>query len=184
MTLRALCDANVLYPVYLRDVIGESGVSGLFRPLWSDGILDETQHALSRTLPEAGEKFPKIRGFLLEALPDSLVEVPREPVHDFGCWDPDDNLIVAAAVAGKADVLVTFNIRDFPADLFERCGIALATPDEFLSRVFWENEELASLTVSNLLESYVKANIDVKMLAERLHKAGCPNLSRLISLSG
>ena len=181
MALRALCDANVLYPVYLRDVIAESGMSGLFNPLWSNHILDEVQTALSRVLPNAGENFPTIRALLLETFPDSLVLARQTDYDEFGCSDPDDNLIVAAAVVGKADVLMTFNTRDFPSDLFERFGITLATPDEFLSQVFLENEELASFTISNLLESYVKANMDQKLLAERLHKARCPNLSRLIS---
>ena len=181
MTLRALCDANVLYPVYLRDVIAESGMSSLFRPLWSNHILDETQQALSRTLPRAGQHFPRIRALLLTALPDSFVEVPPSTPYDFGCSDPDDNLIVAAAVAGKADVLVTFNTRHFPPNLSEKCGIRLEDPDRFLTGIFSENDELAALTIGNLLASYVNADINAEMLAERLETAGCPALSRVIS---
>lgn len=181
MTLRALCDANVLYPVYLRDVIAESGMSGLFRPLWNNHILDETQQALSRTLPRARQNFPRIRTLLRTTLPDSFVEVSPATPHDFGCSDPDDNLIVAAAIAGKADVLMTFNTRHFPPDLFEKLGIRLEDPDRFLTGIFSENEELAALTIGNLLASYINADINPEMLAERLETAGCPALSRLIS---
>ncbi len=178
MAIRALCDANVLYSVYLRDVIAESGISKLFDPLWSNHILDETQRALSRRLPKAGESFPRIRALLLETFPDSLVNVTSANDYDFGCSDADDNLIVAAAVIGKADALVTFNIKHFPSDLSQRLGITLTTPDHFLTSVFMENQELASLTISNLLESYTQAQMDVEALAKRLSKAGCPDLGK------
>jgi predicted nucleic acid-binding protein len=178
VVLRALFDANVLYSVYLRDVIAESGISKLFDPLWSSHILDETERALMRRLPKAGENFPRIRTLLHETFPDSLVNVTSTNGVDFGCLDPDDNLIVAAAVIGKADALVTFNMKHFPSDLSQRFGINLTTPDHFLNSVFEENQELASVTISNLLESYTQAHMDVETLAKRLSKAGCPNLGK------
>jgi len=176
VVLRALFDANVLYSVYLRDVIAESGISRMFDPLWSNHILDETERALMRRLPKAGENFHRIRTLLHETFPDSLVNVTSTNDVDFGCLDPDDNLIVAAAVIGKADALVTFNIKHFPSDLSQRLGITVTTPDHFLTSVFMENQELASLAISNLLESYTQPQMDVEALAKRLSKAGCSDL--------
>ncbi|HCD4228994.1 TPA: PIN domain-containing protein [Corynebacterium striatum] len=46
--------------------------------------------------------------------------------------DPDDAHVLAAAIQGRADVIVTFNVKDFPRDDLHRYGIDVQTPDEFL----------------------------------------------------
>lgn len=53
--------------------------------------------------------------------------------------DPDDELFVEAAVNGRADALVTFNLGDYlPVD--DRAiplGISICRPGEFLRRLTW-----------------------------------------------
>jgi len=46
--------------------------------------------------------------------------------------DPNDRHVLAAAIACAADVIVTFNINDFPGDTLSPFGIAAVTPDQFL----------------------------------------------------
>ena len=46
------------------------------------------------------------------------------------CSDPDDDIFLEVAVSGKADYIVTRNVRDFPADRFR--GIRILTPEQFL----------------------------------------------------
>jgi predicted nucleic acid-binding protein len=59
----------------------------------------------------------------------SIVE-PAE--HSFGLSDPDDEIYLATAVAGGAKVLVTGNIRHFPARRYH--VVDILTPGEFLTR--------------------------------------------------
>ena len=44
--------------------------------------------------------------------------------------DPDDDLIMEAAIASRSDFIITFNKRDFPDS--QRFGIRCLTPKEFL----------------------------------------------------
>ena len=46
--------------------------------------------------------------------------------------DPNDRHVLAAAIVGHADVIVTRNLRDFPDEALEPYGIEAQHPDEFM----------------------------------------------------
>jgi hypothetical protein len=46
--------------------------------------------------------------------------------------DPDDRHVLAAAIHGRADVIITMNLRDFPPDIIGSFGIEVQHPDEFV----------------------------------------------------
>jgi hypothetical protein len=46
--------------------------------------------------------------------------------------DPDDRHVLAAAIRGRADVIVTANLKDFPAESLAPFGIDAQHPDEFI----------------------------------------------------
>ena len=50
--------------------------------------------------------------------------------------DPDDRHVLAAAIKGRADLIVTFNLKDFPGYGLDRWGIEAQHPDEFLMHQF------------------------------------------------
>jgi hypothetical protein len=49
--------------------------------------------------------------------------------------DPDDRHVLAAAIVAEADVIVTYNLRDFPNDSLDRYKIEAQHPDEFVHRL-------------------------------------------------
>jgi predicted nucleic acid-binding protein len=51
--------------------------------------------------------------------------------YDRWLRDPDDHPIMATALAGRVDYLVTWNIQDFPPK-HRFAGITILTPDAFL----------------------------------------------------
>jgi putative PIN family toxin of toxin-antitoxin system len=62
-----------------------------------------------------------------------------EPVRLAFLWrpmsrDPNDDMVLETAVNGSADVLATFNVRDF-ADAAERFGVSVLKPGEVVMRL-------------------------------------------------
>jgi putative PIN family toxin of toxin-antitoxin system len=62
-----------------------------------------------------------------------------EPVEVHFQWrpqsrDPNDEMVLEAAINGRADALVTYNVRDFAA-AGERFGVPVLSPSELLKKV-------------------------------------------------
>jgi hypothetical protein len=43
--------------------------------------------------------------------------------------------VLAAAICGNAEVIVTFNKKDFPPDILREFGVETQHPDEFISHL-------------------------------------------------
>jgi predicted nucleic acid-binding protein len=109
MTFSVVLDTCVLYPAYLRDTLLRLAEAGLFRPLWSAGILDE----LDRNLVEAGIPAQTVQRLVTEmrtAFDDAEV-VSYEPLIATMTCDHKDRHVLAAAVCAGADTLVTSTSR-------------------------------------------------------------------------
>ena len=96
-------------------------VEGLYRPLWSDAILEELHEHETLKLVKRGVPWPDAERrahHLLEqmrrAFDDALVGGWEPLDGSFGLPDPNDEHVVAAAVMGGASVIVTDNLKHFP----------------------------------------------------------------------
>jgi predicted nucleic acid-binding protein len=93
-----------------------------------EAICSEAEHRLTAGLSER-----EVEIFL-----DAIVAM-AEPVETHFLWrpqlrDPGDEMVLEAAVNGQADLLVTFNVRDF-GDVPSRFGIELMIPRDALERI-------------------------------------------------
>jgi len=68
---------------------------------------------------------------MTQSFPDALVEGWELVEGSIELPDPDDRHVVAAALIGRADVIVTDNTKDFPADRLP-APLFTQTLDEFL----------------------------------------------------
>jgi hypothetical protein len=122
----------VLFPTVTREILLGVAGQGLYQPLWSARILEEWARAARKTGPE-GEAITRGEIALLRAnWPRS--EVPPSPGLEARLHLPDDNDIhvLAAAITGHADRLITFNASDFPKSSLAEEGILRQDPDGFL----------------------------------------------------
>lgn len=129
---KAILDANVLYPTVLREILIGVARAGLYRPLWSDRILEEWARATVKLGPGAEDVARGEIAALRAAFPEAAV-VPRPAIEArLHLPDPADIHVLAAAIAGGADLIVTFNAQDFPRAALAEEGIARMDPDQFL----------------------------------------------------
>ena len=132
--MRVVLDACVLFPPVLREILLGCAGRGLFTPLWSARILEEWARATRRLGPEAelAARAEAVRVSL--AFPQAAV-APRAGLEArLHLPDPDDIHVLATAIAGHADTILTFNATDFPRGLLAAEGIVRRDPDGFL----WE----------------------------------------------
>lgn len=132
----ALFDACVLYPAPLRDFLLHLSSMGLFRARWTEEIHDEWNRNLLANRPDlAPEKLRRTRELMNRAVPDCLVTGHMKLVDSLSLPDPDDRHVLAAAICGHAEVIVTFNEKDFPEAILADFGIETQHPDEFISHL-------------------------------------------------
>lgn len=56
---------------------------------------------------------------MTDSFPDATINGWEELESSLTLPDPDDRHLVAAAIRGRADAIVTANLSDFPADVLE-----------------------------------------------------------------
>ena len=134
MTLSVLLDADVLARGTLGDLMAIMAENGLFEPLWSERILLEARLAIEAMHPDYSTTKAAGR---IEALrrwwPDSVVTGYEAGEAELIEVDPGDRHVAAAAIHGGADVLVTKNVRHFPASLLASRGVRVEDADDFLT---------------------------------------------------
>lgn len=133
MTYTALFDANVLYPAPLRDLLLQLSITNQFRAKWSADIHREWIEALLRNdLHRSRADLEKTRGLMDKAVRDCLVTGYEKLIASLDLPDPDDRHVLAAAIVGRCDVIVTQNLSDFPDKQLHLFGIEAQHPDEFM----------------------------------------------------
>jgi predicted nucleic acid-binding protein len=133
----AFYDADVLYGSQLRNLMMHLALTGLFRAKWSAGVHDEWMTRLLRNRPDlTREKLERTRVLMDKHAEDALVTGYEDLIEGLRLPDPNDRHVLAAAIRGRADVIVTRNVRDFPADVLGPFGIEAQHPDEFVVHLF------------------------------------------------
>lgn len=175
MAFPAFFDACALYGTRLTDVILRLADAGAFRVLWSDAVLEEVrrnviasgvaEEAIDRRIAAMRDFFPDARVTGFESIVDSLA------------CDPKDRHVLAAAVRAKADVLVTFNLRDFPEHALEPFDVEVVHPDEFLLDQLDLFPGLVIGVLRELAEDYDDPPQSVGDVLESLRRAGVPRFA-------
>jgi predicted nucleic acid-binding protein len=133
----AFLDASVLYPAPLRDLLLEVAVADLYRAKWSNAVHEEWIRAvLKNRLDLARARLERTRDLINAHTRDALVTDFEQLIDILDLPDADDRHVLAAAIKGRADLIVTFNLKHFPAEKLDPWGIEAQHPDEFLTHQF------------------------------------------------
>lgn len=130
----ALLDANVLYSAPMRDLLIQLAQTNLFKAKWTEDIHREWIDALLRNeLRRDRATLERTRDLMDRAVRDCLVTDYEPLISALVLADERDRHVLAAAIVGRCDVIVTQNLKDFPAHALAPYGIEAQHPDEFLS---------------------------------------------------
>lgn len=126
--IRAVLDADVLYPLPLRDTLLSAAEAGCFQARWSTGILEETTRNLVADGRQTKAQAARMRSEMTAHFEDALVE-GHEPLIDAMPNHPKDRHVAACAVQSEASLIVTSNLKDFTV---LPDGVTAISPDDFL----------------------------------------------------
>jgi len=127
-----LFDACVLYPAPIRDLIIELAIAELYRAKWTNRIHDEWISSLLSKRPDLNrEKLEKTRILINTSVEDCLVEDYESLSETLHLPDVNDRHVLAAAIKAQAQIIVTYNLKDFPPKTLEPFGIEAQHPDDF-----------------------------------------------------
>jgi predicted nucleic acid-binding protein len=139
----ALFDACVLYPQTLRDALLSLARTDLFRARWSAQINEEWTRARLRRRPEHAAQIEYTLEQVNKSVEDCLVTGYEHLIEGIELPDPDDRHVVAAAIVGRADVIVTLNLSHFPAEALAPYNLEVQHPDSFIVHQFGVDEAKA-----------------------------------------
>lgn len=156
----AVIDACVLADAAKRDLVLSLAEAGLYRLRWSDQILAETHKALLQILKDRPDPDGRARS-IVEAMSEAFEEADddlyKDIVGSLNCLpDPNDHHVLAVAIATQASVIVTDNVRDFPAPALLSYSLEAKSADEFIA--------------DSIDLDYPKAIHAVRVLRERLNR--------------
>lgn len=129
----ALLDANVLYPAPVRDLLLQLAVTDVYKARWTIDIHREWIENLLENEPHRNRaKLERTRDLMDSNTRDALVTGYENLIPSLQLPDPNDRHVLAAAIVGRCDVIVTANLKDFPDAALAPFGIDAQHPDEFL----------------------------------------------------
>lgn len=178
----AIFDACVLYPAPLRDFLMWLGLSGRFRARWSRDIHEEWKRNLLLNRPDLTRaQVDRTSDLMDRAIPDGLVDRYEALVAGLTLPDPDDRHVLAAAIRCGASVIVTFNQRDFPADVLASYGVESQHPDEFVENLFDLDAAAVIAAAQRQRAQLKKPSIDVDRYLEILFRQGLVQTTKALA---
>lgn len=182
--MKIFLDANVLFPTVMRQVLLSVAARGHYTPLWSPRVLEEWARAAARLGAEAEVL---ARGDIARLRADwPRAEVEPRPGDLRRLHLPDDNdvHVLAAAIAGGADVLLTMNARDFPGHVLAEEGLTRRDPDGFLWQSWSESPDSVAEAVHEVRREAERLSGEDWPVRRLLKKARLPRLGKALAQAG
>jgi predicted nucleic acid-binding protein len=162
-------------PLYLSDTLLTQADARTFRPLWSRDVLDELGRVLLCEARITEQQVEHRLRMMRAAFPDAEVEGYEDLIAGMTNHEKDRH-VLAAAVRANAEVIVTFNMKDFPESALKPFDVSAVHPDDFLL-------DLYPAVVLSCLEEQVNryarrsGPMSVSELMRPLERAGVPRFA-------
>jgi excisionase family DNA binding protein len=171
---RVFIDTNVLFPFSVMDLMLALTEDGIHDVMWSDNLLDEWERVIVRERHRSPDAAAAITATIRQFFADTRIPVEsyRGLIHEVDGPDHDDNAHMAAAVAGRVELLVTWNGKDFDCGFTRKHRIRIVDPDEYLCGLCEEFPDEVLATITRLAASKHRPPMTPVELVSALDRAG------------
>ncbi|MGM1064438.1 PIN domain-containing protein [Saccharothrix sp. Mg75] len=171
MAFVVIYDACALYGNTVRNLLLRVACARLVQAKWTDRILDEVDRALERR-GIAQQKRHRLRDLINRSVPDCLVNGYESLVSGLELPDPDDRHVLAAAIRAGAQVIVTDNLKDFPAEYLCRWDIEAKSPDDFVLDLIGINDRVVYSCVQQIVDERTNPPETIDEVLGQLERSG------------
>ena len=174
-------DACVLYPAPVRDILLSLAHQGLCHARWTDQINEEWIGNLLRNRPDLNAaKLKRTTDRISETILDWRISGYAPFIETIKLPDSNDRHVVAAALIGHADAIVTFNLRDFPKEALEPLGLEAQHPDDFVVNQLHLSLPEALKAIKAMRARLLNPVQTVAQLLATLERCGLPQTASLL----
>ena len=178
-----LLNACVLYPAPLRDYLLNLADLSLFQPKWTPEIQEEWVKNLLKNRPDLKRKsLKKTVRAMNAAFPDAEIEDFQHLIDTISLPDQNDRHVLAAGIKEGVEVIVTFNLKDFPAGHLSQYSIHAQHPDEFVCGLIDIREETAYKAFENQVTKLKNPPKTKEEVLINLEKCGLENTAERLRI--
>lgn len=171
---KAVLDTNVIYPVFIRDLLLWFAHYDLFTPKWSENICEEWEKVILEKGIKPEEASRRI-GKINQAFPDALVQNYKGLINNLTLPDPKDRHVLAAAIKANAHIIVTHNLKDFPEEYLCTFDLKAQLPDDFLTDIIDLNPDQAIRAFKEMVLNKKNPDLDEYEVLDCLRRVGLKN---------
>lgn len=170
----AVLDACVLFSRLQRDVLLSLAHADLYTARWTQEIEHEWASSLVEKYPDAADKIPRLVEHMREAIPDCLIVDYAPLITSIQLPDERDRHVLAAAIRGNADAIVSLNTKDFPASVLATFDIEIQTPDQFVLNQIMLNPPKALMAIKKMRERWERPSMLAADMVDLFEKRQLP----------
>jgi len=170
----AVLDACVLFSRLQRDVLLSLAHADLYTARWTQEIEHEWASSLVEKYPDAADKIPRLVEHMREAIPDCLIVDYAPLIASIQLPDERDRHVLAAAIRGNADAIVSLNTKDFPASVLATFDIEIQTPDQFVLNQIMLNPPKALMAIKKMRERWERPSMLAADMVDLFEKRQLP----------
>ncbi len=170
-----------MYPAPLRDTLMSLAVTRLFRAHWTDAIHDEWIRNLHEARPDVPlAQLHRTRTVMNRAVPDALVSGYENLIPTLNLPDPEDRHVLAAAIHAEVELIITFNLKDFPVSILSNYQIEASHPDDFIVQLLQEYPLKVVAALKSQRQRLTRPAQSVEEFLDTLARQGLPKTITLL----
>ena len=177
-----LIDTCVLFPTVMRTILLEAVKSKHDSAFWSEKILREWSTS-AKKVGNLGQLQADSEISILRAnWPNSIISFSLELEESLYLPDLNDRHILAAAIAGKCDAIITLNKKDFPRQILDQYGLIRLDPDHVILEYLKDDASIIIEIAQDLLSEANRKFNEEWTILQLLRKARLPRTAKVLSI--